>query len=344
MARIPRYVPVLLGAAVALSVGVYALSPWSSRPGARSANPDAIEDRIRRDPADVESILDLARHYYEWGAALAEGAPPAGAEESVEVFRARLAEWETAGEDVGPLRTLLERDPERFRTLFLQREGEVARRMFWSSMIYFRQARALAGGLSPSDAAYLGLAYFRLGAPYYRQAARFLEEAVANGVVSSRAFTFLGNIAVDDGDLDRARDLYRRALEAEPSDPVVLFNLAWAHKEKGDLADAVQCLHRVLAAYEDRESLSEADLTTLLQARTLLGWALLQQGKTKEAIAELTEVAERSPETAEVHYWLGKAYAAAQRYNAARSHWEKVRSIDPRYKDVEALLANLPKT
>lgn len=341
--RVPRYVPISLGTGAALAIGLYALSPWNERPRAGRAEPAAIEERLRRAPADVESILELARHYHEWGTTLSAGAAPGGEEGSMEVFQARLAEWEAAGEPVGPLRALLEKDPERFRALFLERESEMARKMFWSAVVYFRQARALGGGLSPEDAAYLGLSYFRLGSAYYPQAARFLEEAVAGGVVSGRAFTFLGNLAVQEGDVDRAVDLYRRAREAEPDDPVVAFNLAWAYKEKGDLDACRAALEAVLAAYADREALSEVDLTTLLQARTLLGWTHLQQGRPREAIRELNEVAARTPESPEVHYWLGKAYAAARRFSAARAHWEKVRQIDPKYKDVQTLLAQTPR-
>jgi tetratricopeptide (TPR) repeat protein len=313
-----------------------------TRPRAAPTDPAGLEERLRRSPADVESILALARHHYEWGPALAAGARPSAPDDAVAAFRGRLDEWARAGEDVAPLRDLLAKDPEKFRALFLQREAEIARRMFWSATIYFRQARALGGGLSAEDAAYLGLSYFRLGAPHYRQAARFLEEAIAGGVVSARALTFLGNIAVEDGDVDRALDLYRRAREVEPTDPVVAFNLAWAHKEKGDLDAAARNLGIVLEAYGERDVLSEADLTTLLQARTLLGWIHLQAGRHREAISELQEVARRTPESPEVHYWLGKAYAAARRYEAARAHWEKVRAIDARYKDVGTLLARLP--
>lgn len=343
--RVPRYVPISLGTGAVLAIGLWALLEVGTRPRAATTDLGGAEERLRRSPADVESILALARHYYEWGAALAAGAAPQerGGEDAVAVFRARLDEWEAAGEDVAPLRNLLAKDPEKFRALFLQREAEIARRMFWSATIYFRQARALGGGLSPEDAAYLGLAYFRLGPAHYRQAARFLDEAIAGGVVSARAFTFLGNIAVEEGDIDRALDLYRRAASVEPTDPVVAFNLAWAEKEKGDLDAAAASLRVVLEAYAERENLSEADLTTLLQARTLLGWIHLQRGRHREAISELQEVARRTPESPEVHYWLGKAYAAARRFGAARAHWEKTRSIDPRYKDVETLLARLPR-
>ncbi|MDP8236367.1 MAG: tetratricopeptide repeat protein [Candidatus Erginobacter occultus] len=110
-----------------------------------------------------------------------------------------------------------------------------------------------------------------------------------------------GNVHVKLGELDRAAQLYREALEREPDNPRALNNLAWVMvMADRDLEEAVELLQRALAADPENRYLYLDSL----------GWALFRSGEIAAARETLREALEQTPEDetyllAETHYHLG---------------------------------------
>lgn len=345
------------GAAVVLAVGVglvtavllYLYPPWGS--GSRGAPPTLdvheTQRRLAADPLDYPARLELARYYLQWGLAVSRRSAPLDETMSdsdmAAWFETRLDEWARLGEDVSGLREMLKRDFAGFRSRFVTQERSLSRGMLEQAILLYRQTRALGATLSSRDLFDLGTAYYQLGPEGYEGAARFLGEAVERGLVSSRAMTFLGNVAVARGDFDRGIALYLDALKESPEDPILAFNLALAYKERGNIEPAIEYFRATLKLYQDKENLGEDELSIILQTRLALGWCLLRQGRHGEAIQEFETMLEGQPDLAEAYYWLGGAYEALGRHELARSHYQRAARLQPGIHDVAERLAALER-
>jgi tetratricopeptide (TPR) repeat protein len=334
---------------VATAVLLYFHPPWRSE--ADSAPPALDLERTHRnlaeDPLDHATRLELARYYLQWGLAVSRSQMPidelVSDSELVAYFEDRLREWEKLGEDVSPLRDMLRNDFAGFRNRFVTEERALSKGMFEQSVILFRQTRALGANLSARDLYDLGTAYYQLGPEGYEGAAKFLGEAVSKGLVSARALTFLGNVAVARGDFDGGIALYRKALDYAPDDPILAFNLALAYKERGNYAPAIEFLRATIRIYQDKENLVEDELSIILQSRLALGWCLLKQNRFPEAIEQFETLLEGQPDLVEAYYWLGVAYEGQGRYELAKVHWQRVVRLRPGFRDVNERLAGLER-
>ncbi len=335
---------------ISCAVGIYYFSPWSRSP---AQPPPALDvnlttRRLAEDPLDHATRLELARYYLQWGLAVSRSQMPIDElvtdSELIDYFEGRLVEWERLGEDVTALREMLKRDFAGFRNRFVSEERSLSRGMFEQSILLFRQTRALGAMLSARDLYDLGTAYYQLGPEGYEGADKFLGEAVARGLVSARALTFLGNVSVARGDLEEGIALYRRALEYAPDDPILAFNLALAYKERGQYAPAVDFLRATLRLYQDRENLIEDELSIILQARLALGWCLLKQERFPEAVEQFEIVLEGQPDLAEAHYWLGVNYEGLGRPEMAKVHLQRALRLQPGLRDAAERLAAIERS
>jgi tetratricopeptide (TPR) repeat protein len=340
-------IAVVLGALVA--VFLYFRPPWGGEApsGPSTLDVSRARETLVGDPLDHATRLELARYYLQWGLAVSRSQMPmdesASDSELKDWFEKRLVEWAGLGENVEPLREMLRRDFGAFRERFVTAERGISKRMFEESVLLFRQTRALGATLSARDLYDLGTAYYQLGPEGYEGAARFLGEAVARGLVSARALTFLGNVAVARSDFEQGITFYRKALDHAPDDPILAFNLALAYKERGNYAPAIEFLRATLRLYQDKENVSEDELSIILQSRLALGWCLLKQNRFNEAIQQFEILLENQPDLAEGYYWLGIAYEGLGRYELARVHWQRAERLQTNFRDVRERLAGVDR-
>ncbi len=116
----------------------------------------------------------------------------------------------------------------------------------------------------------------------------------------------------------------------QPTDVVVLFNLALAQALAGQEPEAMDGYRRVLALKED-----------LHEARVNLGQLLMKAGKDEDAIPLLEAAAQARPNEAKPHYLLGRALAGRQKWVRAAAEMERVAELEPANSDVRLELAVL---
>ncbi|HBW48134.1 TPA: hypothetical protein DEF17_09455 [bacterium] len=331
-------ISIAVSAGIAVAVLIYIYAPWQRA----NSNSQMVLDvemtnrKLSKDPLDHATRLELARYYLQWGLAVSKNELPddiSSDSELKDYFEKKLSEWEKLGEDVAKLRSVLNKDLTGFRRRFFSEEQNLARGMFEQSVLLFRQAKALGANFSARDLYDLGTAYYQLGPEGYSGAVKYLNQAVANGLVSARALTFLGNVSVARGDIDGGISMYRRALDYAPDDPILAFNLAIAYKEHGQYAPAVEFFIATLRLYQDKENLVEEELSIILQTRLALGWCLLKLSKPQEAIEHFETLLDDQPDLTEAHYWLGVAYGTIGKIDPAKAHLQRTLKLSPGYRD-----------
>jgi tetratricopeptide (TPR) repeat protein len=98
------------------------------------------------------------------------------------------------------------------------------------------------------------------------------------------------------GDLDRALELARRAVEIAPSEPYYLDTLAMVRLRRHELAEALEAVERALA-------LAGGDVAAIRWHRALV---LAEHGRGGEAVAEAEEILERDDLSAELEEEVGR--------------------------------------
>jgi putative PEP-CTERM system TPR-repeat lipoprotein len=143
----------------------------------------------------------------------------------------------------------------------------------------------------------------------------------------------MGELRLRVGDYARARDWFKRALEAQPDDPSALNNLAW-------------CLLRT----NDRQALVVADRLVSLYPRNAAfldtaGMVHSEFGNVDVALRHLREATGLVPGSAPFGFNLAKALVKAGRKSEARGEFDRVLnlSMDSRLKEqIEAYARSLP--
>ena len=117
--------------------------------------------------------------------------------------------------------------------------------------------------------------------------------------------------------LRRGRERLPRAIELDPRDPVLYFNLANVHYEQGHLDDSA-------AAYLAATQHDPA----YVEAWNALGCVLSQLGRSKEAIVALRRAVELVPDYGDAHYNLASELESQGESQAAREHWRRYLQLD----------------
>lgn len=129
----------------------------------------------------------------------------------------------------------------------------------------------------------------------------------------------------------RAEADLKRALELAPEQPFVLNYLAYSWADQGfHLAEARQMLERAVEQRPNDGAIIDS-----------LGWVLLRQGDTADAIKSLEHAAELEPEDATINGHLGDAYWAAGRHREAQFQWRRALVMNPDPEEATALEAKL---
>jgi tetratricopeptide (TPR) repeat protein len=134
----------------------------------------------------------------------------------------------------------------------------------------------------------------------------------------SQALSARGLIELNAGRTDQARELFDRAVAADPADPTARYQRGTLRAKLGDDAGAAEDMRAALAA---RPDFPEAQLE--------LGIALTQLRKYAEAEPYLSW-AQRSPELdAQASFFLGIAQLRLDRFAEAQANFVRARTHDP---------------
>ena len=234
--------------------------------------------------------------------------------------------------------------------VLIQRVQILQSRMQFGEAIAVAQ---LAAALHPSVARahhVLGVAFLKGNLP--DDASSSFEEAAQIDPHSVDTWINYGVALKESGELEKAEDCYRRALEDAPDDPVIhnnlgnvvatlgraeeaikhyrraveldsayadaKANLGVALRDAGDTGEALEFLERAQQDHPEHAVLLNAYGNTLRQAENI-----------EDAIAVLKRALEVHPNFAEAHNNLGLAYALEQKTGLAAKHMRRATELQP---------------
>ena len=128
-----------------------------------------------------------------------------------------------------------------------------------------------------------------------------------------------GNILVGKGDIDKALDLFKRALDIKPDYVDALYNLGAIYLEKKEYGKALGYFERVLSQKnEDPGTLNS------------IGIIALATGDIKKAAEYLEKAASLVPDDPGIHFNLGIALVKKGDIKSALFHFKKTLKLDPK--------------
>lgn len=134
----------------------------------------------------------------------------------------------------------------------------------------------------------------------------------------SQALSARGLIELNAGRTEQARDLFDRAVAADPADPTARYQRGATRAKLGDYAGAAEDMRAALAA---RPDFPEAQLE--------LGIALTELRKYAEAEPYLLWAQRSPPLEAQASFYLGIAQLRLDRLDAAQANFVRARTRDP---------------
>lgn len=198
------------------------------------------------------------------------------------------------------------------------------------------------GGYVPALCA---LAQVELALDHPDLARRYAETAVADAPTNTEALFLLGNIALNQHDVEAALNAFQRASAAGGEMPELAYNTGLAHLYLNHIEAAEEIFthlledqptnHRVwdalgctLRIKKDYQGATSALLQALQlepgfnDARDHLAQMLLETGNAQRACQVLEVALSLEPERSSSRHFLAMAYAAMQQYAQAASCWE----------------------
>jgi tetratricopeptide (TPR) repeat protein len=121
----------------------------------------------------------------------------------------------------------------------------------------------------------------------------------------------------DNGLCEEAAALYLRAIELDPKDPVLHFNLANVQYEQGLLDDS--CATYLAATQLDPQ---------YVEAWNALGCVLSQMGRSKEAVVAFRRAIELVRDYGDAHFNLASELEQIGEYASANKHWRRYVELD----------------
>jgi tetratricopeptide (TPR) repeat protein len=187
----------------------------------------------------------------------------------------------------------------------------------------FEAAPAIPGGID------LLLAIFE-GQGRLAESRRSFEEAEAAGVLHPGARLLLGRLYLREGDRERARACFEKALEEAPALHVAKSELALLLARQGeDLDRALALAREASAAARASQAASDA-----------LGYAYLRSGQKQAALRELNRALALEPAPASrleptLHYHLALVLQALERNGEAAQSFQTALELDANFPDAE---------
>lgn len=131
------------------------------------------------------------------------------------------------------------------------------------------------------------------------------------------AVNLLGVISHQTGQNDKAVELIKKAIRANPANPTYYYNLAVVYQALNNLDEAVACYKKALTLKHD-----------YVDAHNNLGVLLKEQGKVDEAIACYQKVLALNPGYANTYSNLGAVLREQGRLDEAESHCRKALALN----------------
>jgi Flp pilus assembly protein TadD len=156
------------------------------------------------------------------------------------------------------------------------------------------------------------------------------QDAIQKNPREAGFYILLGELYDTKKDSARAKQMYQKALELRPNNPLASNNLAYLMVETGDNLDAALSL-----AQTARRGMSESP-----NAADTLGWIYYQKGVYRSAIdlfeesVKLSQKAGRT-ESPTVHYHLGLAYNKTGEFDLAKQHLQRVLKLNPQFSNAD---------
>jgi len=177
-------------------------------------------------------------------------------------------------------------------------------------------------------------AFFLLGQVEVQQGS--LDKAIASSYEWIRqnpkdvqAYVLTGSLEDARGDWKKAQDLYKKALEIQPSYPLAENNLAYSMLENGGNADVALSLAQS----------AHSALPKLAALSDTLAWAYYHKGMYRTTISLLQEAlkeeALKPEEKAAYHYHLGLAYEKSNDLPQAKVHLRRALELDDKSAQAE---------
>ncbi len=164
---------------------------------------------------------------------------------------------------------------------------------------------------------YLGSVLSQLQRP--REALRFLETALQAQSDWSAALGALASVYDQLREYAISDSLFRRVLQLEPDNPVMLNNYSYSLSVRGDrLDEAMQMARRAI----EQEPENGSYLDTI-------GWIYFQLGAYEKALEYIEKAADIRVTSAEVIEHLGDVYQKLNMHEKARSAWMRALDLDP---------------
>jgi protein O-GlcNAc transferase len=145
---------------------------------------------------------------------------------------------------------------------------------------------------------------------------RVLEAAPTNNV----ACTNLAVIATAAGDFTEAETMFRRAVDLKPDTAEAHYNLGFILQEQGKLDAAIEVYRRALVLRPD-----------MPQAYINLGVALQHQGKLDDAVAAFRQAIARNPKHTDAYFNLGAVLRLQGFVDEAAAAYTRVIALDPNH-------------
>lgn len=173
----------------------------------------------------------------------------------------------------------------------------------------------------------LRLANLELGRGFLDKAAANYEFLTKSDPNNATPYVLLAGVEELRSNWQRAQELYERALQIRPDEPVASNNLAYLLLQHGGNVDVALSLAQT-ARRGMPKSPTSADT---------LAWAYYHKGVYGTAASLLEEAVRQSPENQAVHYHLGLTYHQLKRSNDAKSQLKRALDINPNSAEAPAI-------
>jgi len=138
------------------------------------------------------------------------------------------------------------------------------------------------------------------------QGVKFLDEALQLQPNHAEALALKGVSKMQEEDWKGAVDLFNQARQADPTLPMIYFNLAHSYRKLGKLKEAEDACRKAI-------ELDDKDF----QAHSELSYLLGQTGRVKEGIEEMLKAVQINPFFLKGYLVLGKLYKTAKKHDEA---------------------------
>jgi len=144
------------------------------------------------------------------------------------------------------------------------------------------------------------------------------EEEKKRHVAEARQLNNAGVMAFHNGQYEKALDLFKKALDLDPSMTEAYNNLGLTYTEMNEEEKATEAFRKAIALSPE-----------LAAAYNNLGYVFYRLGSYTEAIEMYNEAIGRSTDNSSAHTNLGNAYYKLDKIEEAMDAWKKALAIDP---------------